>query len=128
LRAGDAARTARAARDRASSTRIEFGKANGASWWLAKILPRCRTQPVGEAFVPASGPKVWSRCRSLLSQVCIWNGDGITPSASRLSTWSSPVTGRGSAPAASPRPVEGAPAPRGGWRSAGPRRARHGSA
>ena len=48
----------------ASSTRIESGKATGASWWLEKIMPRLRAQPVGEMFMPACGPTVWSRCQS----------------------------------------------------------------
>ena len=48
----------------ASSTLIESGNATGASWWLVKIIPRLRAQPVGEMFMPACGPAVWSRCQS----------------------------------------------------------------
>ena len=48
----------------ASSTRIELGKATGASWWEVNFMPRFTHQPVGEMLSANSGPTVWSRCQS----------------------------------------------------------------
>ncbi len=48
----------------ASSTRIESGNATGASWCEVKIMPRLRTQPVGEMFSPSTGPTVVLLCQS----------------------------------------------------------------
>jgi hypothetical protein len=48
----------------ADSTRIESGKATGASWCEEKIIPRCIAQPVGEMLLPRSGPRTELRCQS----------------------------------------------------------------
>ena len=48
----------------ASSTRIESGKATGASVCDVKIMSHLCTQPVGEMFAPISGPTVRVVCQS----------------------------------------------------------------
>ena len=89
----------------ASSTRIESGKATGASWWLVKIMPRL-ARPAGRRDV------VGARRPDRVIAVPVAPVEGVhreeaterSPSRLHASTWSSRVeSGRGSGPGAGRR-------------------------